>query len=127
MHRLLIAFACLALLVAGGACKKSRKHKGAEIALPAPVKQVQERVNITVDDDGFHPKEIEAVQGKPITLIFKREVEKTCNTMVIFPSEDIRRPLPLNQPVRVLLIPGHPGTIQFNCPANSHTGQLNVD
>lgn len=131
MRRLVVALACLTLLLAGGACNKGKKKKKggapAQVTQAAPPQHpVKEWVSITVDEDGFHPSSIWAAVGKPITLTFTRQVEKTCNTTVLFPSEDIRRELPLNQPVRILLLPGHTGNIDFSCPSNKHAGRLMV-
>src|SRR4051812_44185710 len=51
-------------------------------------------------------------------ITFFRTTEKTCGTEVVFPSLNIRRPLPLNQPVVMEFTPRDSGEIGFGCGMN---------
>ena len=52
--------------------------------------------------------------GEPARITFVRTTDKTCGTEVVFPSLNIRRSLPLNEPVEVRFTPAA-GEIAFAC------------
>jgi plastocyanin domain-containing protein len=62
--------------------------------------------------------------GTPVRLTFVRTTDKTCATEVVFPSLNIRRPLPLNQPVAVEFTPKVSGEIGFVCGMNMLRGTV---
>jgi len=81
------------------------------------------RVAITVGDRGFQPTEASVQAGRPVTVVFTRTSDNECGTQVIFPTLNIRRDLPLNQPVAVTFTPTT-GTITFTCGMNMLRGSI---
>ncbi|MBK6534252.1 MAG: cupredoxin domain-containing protein [Deltaproteobacteria bacterium] len=81
------------------------------------------RVAITVGDRGFQPTEASVRAGHPVTVVFTRTSDNECGTQVIFPALNIRRDLPLNQPVEVTFTPTA-GTITFTCGMNMLRGSI---
>src|SRR5437879_2854829 len=116
MRTLVAALAMSLVVAASTGCKK----------MPFRAPEVKDVVEVTVDGSGFHPDRIPAKRGRPITLVFKRTVEKTCADEVVIVSERIDKKLPLNQDVIVSLIPEKVGEMKFACPMNMVTGTIDV-
>ncbi len=80
------------------------------------------RVAVTVDGQGYHPATVTLPAGRPATIVFTRTSDQGCGQQVVFPSLNIRRDLPLNEPVEVALTPT--GTIAFTCGMNMLRGSV---
>jgi plastocyanin domain-containing protein len=65
--------------------------------------------------------------GVPARLTFVRTTDKTCATEVVFPALNIRRALPLNQPVVIDLAPAITGDVAFTCGMNMLKGVVVVE
>jgi len=83
-------------------------------------------VNIAVTKDGFTPSSFTVRKNIPVRLTFVRRVEVTCATDVVIPDYDIKRELPLNEPVVVEFTPEKAGTISFACGMNMQRGKIIV-
>lgn len=83
-------------------------------------------VNIAVTKDGFTPASFTVHRNIPVRLTFVRRVEVTCATDVVIPDYDIKRELPLNEPVIVEFTPEKAGTISFACGMNMQRGKILV-
>jgi RND family efflux transporter MFP subunit len=94
-------------------------------ATSSPVPKVQ-AVNIAVTKDGFTPSSFTVHKNIPVRLTFVRKVEVTCATDVVIPDYDIKRDLPLNEPVVVEFTPEKAGTISFACGMNMQRGRIIV-
>ncbi|TAK24439.1 MAG: cupredoxin domain-containing protein [Myxococcaceae bacterium] len=81
------------------------------------------RVAIAVGEQGYSPASVTVPAAQPVTLVFTRTSDQGCGTQVVFPSLNIRRDLPLNQPVEVTLTPAV-GTIAFTCGMNMLRGSV---
>ena len=55
-----------------------------------------------------------------------RTTDKTCGTEVVFPSLNIKRALPLNEPVVIEFTPAKSGDIAFACGMNMLHGTVVV-
>lgn len=88
----------------------------------APRADVQ-TARVTVSDQGFEPSRLTLRAGVPAKVTFLRTSDKTCATEVIFPSLDIKRALPLNQPVLIALTPSR-GELTFACGMNMLRGSI---
>jgi Cu+-exporting ATPase len=64
--------------------------------------------------------------GSPAQITFVRTTDKTCATEVVFPSLNIQRALPLNQPVTIAFTPSASGEIGFVCGMNMLRGTIVV-
>jgi len=84
-------------------------------ALPEEaVPDEHQRVEVTVDETGFHPASIHARAGGPVTLVLTRVTDRGCGQEIVFPDQDIRRDLPLNRPVEITVTAAR-GEIRFTC------------
>ncbi len=126
--------AALALPLAIAACSQGGSHaahaapaekaeaakpaaKAEEKAKPAVAKPNAEgKVEIHATKEGFEPSKIEVEGGKPVTLVFVREIEKTCMHGVVFPDLGIEKDIPVGEKVEVTVTPEAGGTIRFQCP-----------
>jgi RND family efflux transporter MFP subunit len=84
---------------------------------------VQE-ARIAVGDTSFEPSRITLRAGVPARLTFTRTSDKTCATSVVVPSLNIKKELPLNQPVLIEFTPQRVGEIGFVCGVNMLRGTI---
>lgn len=87
---------------------------------------VQE-AKVLVTEQAFEPTKLTLRAGTRARITFVRTTDKTCATEVVFPSLNIRRPLPLNQPVTIEFTPKVSGEIGFACGMNMLRGTLVVE
>ncbi len=84
----------------------------------------QRRITVAVSASGYEPSTLEAPAGKPLTLVFRRTTEKGCGQEVVFPQHDIRRKLPLNEDVEIVLTPKVNERIAFTCGMGMFRGSV---
>lgn len=84
------------------------------------------RVPIEVGASSYDPAEIQAVAGETLTLVFTRVSDEGCGDHLVIPSQDIRRDLPLNEPVEVTLTPTAAGRLRFTCGMDMFDGAIVV-
>ena len=82
---------------------------------------------VVVNEQGFVPAKVSLRAGMPARITFVRTTEKTCGTEVVFPSLNIKRALPLNQPVQIEFMPSTTGEIAFACGMNMFKGVVVVE
>ena len=92
---------------------------------PSAANEIQ-TVNIAVTKDGFTPSSFTVRKNIPLRLTFVRKVEVTCATDVVIPDYEIKRELPLDEPVVVEFTPEKAGTISFACGMNMQRGKIIV-
>ncbi|WP_373045754.1 cupredoxin domain-containing protein [Vulgatibacter sp.] len=120
--RFLAALAALPLAIAcseggGHADHAEKKAAPAAEAKPAVARPAADgTIEVHATRDGFEPSKIEVEGGKPVNLVFVREIEKTCMTGVVFPDLKIEKDLPVGEKVTVTVTPEAGGTIHFQCP-----------
>ncbi len=83
-------------------------------------------VNIAVGEDGFAPAMVHAQKGKKLTLRFTRTTDATCAKQVVFPELGIKKDLPLNQPVDIVVPAGEARTLGFQCGMGMFKGSVMV-
>lgn len=83
------------------------------------------RVAIRVDAQGYHPAEVEVQAGRPVVLVFTRTSDEGCGHQLAIPDLDIRRDLPLDRPVEVMIRPAR-GTLRFTCGMDMLQGTIVV-
>jgi plastocyanin len=88
----------------------------------APAAQV---VRMTVTGAGFEPSRLQVRAGVPARLIVTRTSEKTCATEIVIESLNVKRELPLNQPVEIAFTP-KAGEIAFVCGMKMMSGTIVV-
>jgi RND family efflux transporter MFP subunit len=85
-----------------------------------------QRARIVVNEQGFDPAKVALRAGAPARLTFIRTTDKTCATEVVFPSLEMKRALPLNEPVLIEFTPAKAGEIAFACGMNMFGGMVVV-
>jgi RND family efflux transporter MFP subunit len=88
----------------------------------APAEQV---VRMTVTGSGFEPSRFQVRAGMPARLIVTRTSDKTCATEIVIESLNIKRELPLNQPVEIRFTP-KAGEMSFVCGMKMMSGTIVV-
>ena len=79
---------------------------------------------IAVGEQGYEPSRVTLRAKIPARLTFVRTTDKTCGTAVVFPTLNIRRELPLNQPVEIEFTPREAETVEFVCGVNMLRGTV---
>jgi plastocyanin domain-containing protein len=95
------------------------------VGKPASKPKVQ-TAKITITTRGYEPSGLKFRKGIPVRVTFLRTTDATCVKEIVFPDFNIRRALPLNQPVVVSFTPRKRGTFAFVCGMNMMSGQLIV-
>lgn len=85
------------------------------------------RVDIRVDERGYHPGTVRVQPGETITLILTRTTERGCGGTVVIPSRNIRRALPVNRPVEITLTVRERESLSFTCGMGMYRGSIVVD
>jgi RND family efflux transporter MFP subunit len=93
---------------------------------PAETRSNVQDAKVLVTEKGYEPAKLTLRAHAPARITFIRTTDQTCGTEVVFPSLDIRRPLPLNQPVAIEFTPGASGEIGFVCGMNMLRGTVVV-
>jgi predicted dinucleotide-binding enzyme len=83
-------------------------------------------VEVLVNEQGFEPARLMLRVGTPARITFVRTTDKTCGTEVVFPSLNIKRALPLNEPVAIEFTPANSGETAFACGMNMLKGVVVV-
>ncbi len=84
-------------------------------------------VDVTVDDEGFHPDRVEVNKGEKLQLRFKRTHEGTCATDVVFPEIKIKKALPLNEIVVIDVPTEQARTLAFQCGMGMYKSSVVVN
>jgi RND family efflux transporter MFP subunit len=81
---------------------------------------------VAVTDTGYEPDKVTLRSGVPARLTIVRLTDKTCGTEVLFPALNIRRTLPLREPVAIEFTPAKSGEIGFECGMSMFKGVVVV-
>jgi plastocyanin domain-containing protein len=85
-----------------------------------------QRVTVALTEKGYQPAGLKLRRGIPAQVTFIRKVSATCGTDVLIPEYDIKRALPLNEPVLVAFTPNKSGRFNFSCGMGMLHGSLIV-
>jgi plastocyanin domain-containing protein len=77
-------------------------------------------------EKGVQPAGLKLRRGIPAQITFIRKVSPSCATQVVITEYDIKRDLPLNEPVSVEFTPSKSGTFTFSCGMGMLRGSLVV-
>jgi plastocyanin domain-containing protein len=124
MRHFLPVVAVLFMLSALCACDKKSDGNAGSAAPVAPGE-----LRVTAGEHGFAPSSLTVPKGAPGSMArisFVRTSDQTCATEVVFPDLDLKKDLPLNQPVSVD-IPGDAArTLTFQCGMGMYKGAVLV-
>jgi plastocyanin domain-containing protein len=119
-----VATVLLLISLAGCDRKSDASTDTPPVAPPAPGE-----LRVTASEHGFSPSSLTIAKGTPgslATVSFVRTTDQTCATEVVFPELDIKKALPLNQPVAVNLPSDSARTLTFQCGMGMYKGSLLV-
>jgi len=85
-----------------------------------------QRVTVALTEKGYEPTNLKLRRGVPARVTFIRKVSATCGTQIVITDYDIKRALPLNEPVLVEFTPKKSGTFAFTCGMGMLRGSLIV-
>jgi hypothetical protein len=91
-----------------------------------PNSEAAQTAKVIVSEQGYEPAKVTLRAGALARITFVRTTDKTCGTEVVFPSLNIKRALPLNQPVVIEFTPAKSGEIAFACGLNMLHGAIVV-
>jgi plastocyanin domain-containing protein len=97
------------------------------VVTDAHAEEVKVREIEVVVDRGYQPSRIVVQRGERVRLKFVRKDYSPCTREVVFPSLDIRRDLPLNEPVFIDLPVLAAGETEFHCGMNMVRGTIVVE
>ncbi|MCG3160119.1 MAG: Multidrug resistance protein MdtA [Acidobacteria bacterium] len=83
-------------------------------------------VTVTLDEKGFQPTSFKLRQGVPARVMFVRKTEATCGTEIVLAEYNIKRELPLHQPVTIEFTPSKAGEFKFSCGMDMLRGKFIV-
>lgn len=83
-------------------------------------------VEVEVGAHGYTPSEVTATAGEALHLVFRRTTDEGCGQELVLPDLDVRRDLPLNEPVAVDVTMPASGSLAFTCGMGMYQGALVV-
>ncbi|HEU0172844.1 MAG TPA: efflux RND transporter periplasmic adaptor subunit [Blastocatellia bacterium] len=83
-------------------------------------------VTVTLSERGYQPESFKLRKGVPARVTFVRKVDATCGTEIVLAEYNIKRGLPLNQPVVVEFTPAKIGEFKFACGMDMLRGKIIV-
>ncbi len=75
-------------------------------------------IDLQVTEKGFVPNKIDVATDKPVELKITRKTDNTCSTSIQIPALKLKKDLPLNKTVTVILGKLTKGEIRFGCGMN---------
>jgi len=96
------------------------------LPLTARARPRMQKFTVKITERGFEPVSLKLRRGVQARITFLRTTDQTCATEIVLRDFDIRRALPLNQPVVVTLTPKTKGEFSFTCGMNMMRGKLIV-
>ena len=93
---------------------------------PTIAKPRTQTARVEIGEKGFTPGSLKLRRGVRTRLTFLRTTDATCAKEIVLPDFNIRRALPLNQPVVITFTPTKRGPLTFACGMNMMRGKLIV-
>jgi plastocyanin domain-containing protein len=109
------------------ACGGAKTENAAATEKPdVVVESFDQPLKITVSKNGFEPKSLGVKKGQAVRLAFIRTDEENCGDEIVFPKQNIRKKLPLNETVPVEFTPAESGEVGFTCGMDMLRGKILV-
>ncbi len=93
---------------------------------PAIAQVKNQIVELQVTEKGFEPSSVDVKPGVPVVLKVTRKTDSTCATKIKIQSKNLKKDLPLNKPVTIVLGKLEKGEIRFGCGMDMVTGNIIV-
>ena len=72
------------------------------------------------------PASFNVQAGKPVRLNVTRDEKPTCGDVLTIPSQNISKPIPVNQVTTIEFTPQKAGDLEFTCGMNMMKGKIVV-
>ena len=115
-----------AVLALGGGCTKPDGKPAVAAAPAAPIETKGRRIDVNVSKAGYKPDKIDVAANEEVTLVFTRTEDTACGAEVAIPSLNVKKELPLNQPVAIAFKTDKTGEVGFQCGMDMFKGTLVV-
>ena len=96
------------------------------LPLTAETRPRVQKFTVKITERGLEPISLMLRLGVQARITFLRTTDQTCAKEIVLRDFGIRRDLPLNQPVVVMLTPNEKGEFDFTCGMNMIRGKLIV-
>jgi plastocyanin domain-containing protein len=94
----------------------------ASTATPADV----QTIDLKVSGGEYQPASFNVHAGKPVRLNVTRDEKPTCGDVLSIPSQNISKPIPVNQVTTIEFTPRQAGDLEFTCGMNMMKGKIVV-
>jgi plastocyanin domain-containing protein len=92
-----------------------------------PTRQSDGAIAIAVTEKGFEPAVVRVPAGKPVTLVVTRKTDRTCAKEIVIAEENVKKDLPLGEPVEISFTPRQAGEIRYACGMDMLSGKVIVE
>lgn len=97
---------------------------------PAPVPAATaadvQTIDLKVSGGEYQPASFNVQAGKPVRLNVTRDEKPTCGDVLTIPSQNISKPIPVNQVTTIEFTPQKAGDLEFTCGMNMMKGKIVV-
>ena len=95
---------------------------------PAPTGTASDvqTIELKVSGAEYQPASFNVQAGKPVRLNVTRDEKPTCGDVLTIPSQNISKPIPVNQVTTIEFTPQQAGDLEFTCGMNMMKGKIVV-
>lgn len=100
-----------------------------EASAPAPTATSADDVqtiDLEVSGGDYQPASFNVQAGKPVRLNVTRDDKPTCGDVFTIPSQNISKPIPVNQVTTIEFTPQQAGDLEFTCGMGMMKGKIVV-
>jgi plastocyanin domain-containing protein len=97
-----------------------------EAPAPAATATDVQTINLKVSGGEYQPASFNVQAGKPVRLNVTRDEKPTCGDVLTIPSQNISKPIPVNQVTAIEFTPQQAGDLEFTCGMNMMKGKIVV-
>jgi plastocyanin domain-containing protein len=125
--KIFVIATCFVLTYAISALAATRGEKKQESSRTAQNEKAAQSQTVEITEKGFQPEVLKLKVNVPARLTFVRRTDKTCVREVLIKEYDVKRELPLNEPITVEFTPRKSGEFAFACGMGMLRGKLVVE
>ena len=97
-----------------------------EAPAPAATAADVQTIDLKVSGGEYQPASFTVQAGKPVRLNVTRDEKPTCGDVLTIPSQNISKPIPVNQVTTIEFTPQQAGDLEFTCGMNMMKGKIVV-
>jgi plastocyanin domain-containing protein len=123
----------IAALLFSIACQEQKSAEPAPAQEPVPTTSAAppatagvQTVDLKISGGEYQPASLNVRAGVPVRLNVTRDEKPTCGDVLSIPSQNISKPIPVNQVTTVEFTPKTAGDLEFTCGMNMMKGKIVV-